>query len=112
NRQLSEATHELTQLNLQLVRSTEKIVEATRILSDTYDQLDAARAELLERDSRLMKLTAQLAIATAEISDLREGVRNDAGFAQLKITTLAAPPNAAPQSTATVVWNPTTQQGL
>lgn len=76
NRQLSDATRELTQLNLQLVQSTGKIVEATRVLGQTYDQLDKARTELLDRDSRLAELAEQLTIATGEISDLRERLRS------------------------------------
>lgn len=76
NRQLSDATQELTQLNQQLVLSTEKIVEATGILGETFEQLDTARSALTARQARVEELSNQLAAATHELSTLRDQSRS------------------------------------
>jgi anti-sigma-K factor RskA len=112
NRQLADATHELTQLNQQVVQSTEKIVEATRLLGTTFDQLDGAKAELIARQARLAELSEQLATAATQVSDLRERLRVEGDLAQFKIATLASMAGNSPQALAVAVWNPTTQQGI
>jgi anti-sigma-K factor RskA len=112
NRQLSDATVELTQLNQQLLKSTEKIVEATRVLGDTFDQLDSAKAELNARQARVAELSDQLAAATDQAATLRERLQAEGDLAQFKIATLASMAGNSPEALAVAVWNPATQQGV
>jgi anti-sigma-K factor RskA len=112
NRQLADATVELTQLNQQLLQSTQKIVEATGILGETFDQLDAVKAESAARETRVAELSQQLAATTEQIASLRERLQAEGDLAQFKIATLASMAGNSPQALAVAVWNPTTQQGL
>lgn len=112
NRQLADATKELTQMNQQLVQSTGKIGEAARVLGETFDQLDVAKSELVARQARLAELGEQLALATTEVSGLRERLQAEGNLAQLKIATLASLAGNSPEALAVAVWNPTTQQGI
>ena len=112
NRQLADATVELTQLNQQLQLSTEKMVEATRVLGATFDQLDSAKAELAARQSRVAELNEQLAAATEQVAGLRDRLQAEGDLAQFKIATLASMAGNSPQALAVAVWNPSTQQGV
>ncbi len=112
NRQIADATEQLTQLNQQVTKSTEKLAEAGRVLGETYHQLDDAKAELLARQSKLAQVNEKLAVATTQISDLRERLRAEGDLAQFKIATLASLAGNSPQALAVAVWNPTTQQGV
>lgn len=112
NRQLADATVELTTLNQQLLQSTQKIVEATGILGETFDQVDALKAESVEQEARVAELRQQLAATTDQIASLRERLQAEGDLAQFKIATLASMAGNSPQALAVAVWNPTTQQGL
>lgn len=112
NRQLADATKELTQMNQQIAQSTEKMADASRVLGETYQSLDKAKAELMERQTQLADATDRLAVATTQVASLRERLQVEGDLAQFKIATLASLAGNSPQALAVAVWNPRTQQGM
>ena len=112
NRQLADATQELTQLNQQLVLSTEKIVEATGILGETFEQLDDARSEVAARQAIVEDLSNQLASATHQVSALQDQLGSRGDSAQLNIARLVPPAGDGSPATAIAVWDPARQQGI
>ena len=112
NQQLADATRELTELNQQLVLSTEKIVEATGILGETFQQLDDARSELTARQAKVEDLSNQLGFATHQMSTLRDQLRSQGDLAQLKIARLAPIAGNRSQADAVAVWNSAMQEGI
>jgi anti-sigma-K factor RskA len=112
NRQLSDATKELTELNQQLVLSTEKIVEATGILGETFAQLDDARSQLTARQAKVEDLSNQLGFATHQISLLREQLRSQGDLGEFKIARLVPNSDNSSPALAVAVWNPAKQEGI
>ena len=112
NRQLADATQELTQLNQQVVKSTEQIALASRTLGETFQQLDAAKADALNQQKLLAEAKERLAAATSQIASLNDRLQQEGNLAQFKIATLAAMAGNSSQALAVAVWNPRTQQGI
>ncbi|MEO6004142.1 MAG: anti-sigma factor [Opitutus sp.] len=112
NRQLADATQELAQLNQQVVKSTEQIALASRTLGETFQQLDAAKADALNHQKLLADAKERLAAATAQIATLDDRLQREGNLAQFKIATLAAMAGNSSQALAVAVWNPRTQEGI
>jgi anti-sigma-K factor RskA len=110
--QLKTATDQLAQLNTQVEQSTNKVAEASRLLDQTFQDLDRAKAALASREQRVASLNAELLASTSQLGELKERLRAEGDLAQFKIATLASMAGNSPQALAVAVWNPSTQQGV
>ena len=87
-------------------------MEATGILGETFEQLDAARSELTERQARVEDLSNQLAFATHQVSTLRDQLGTQGDLAQFEIARLAPNTDNLSPAIAIAVWNPAKQEGI